>query len=332
MLPTGAGRKLSGAPWTRGVAALERIPPDGSVGPALKASLTLRDRSRACGIPGTASVVQNAQSHGPSIRRRPDGPRQAVHADRYGIADRYDRPQVASSSPHRPHGTLVDELARQIHERVLSGAFPIGTWLRQETLAAEFAVSRTPIREALRKLQAEGVLLVEPNRGALVRLPTSIEVREAYRVRAELEGLAAQLAAESIDADGIARLQAAVLIFPRGTYPDTQSVSASWHDANNAFHDAIIGAAGNARLSRAIAELYGSFPRNLTWAALQGAGDLVDRSAAEHELILAAVISQEANEARTRMIAHVMSAGELLASWFQHQVALVHGTTGAARR
>ena len=90
---------------------------------------------------------------------------------------------------------LVDELAATIQARVLNGEIPTGTRLRQESLAAEFGVSRTPVREALRKLQANGIVEVQPHRGALVRRPSAREVREAYEVRAELEGLAASLAA-----------------------------------------------------------------------------------------------------------------------------------------
>ena len=84
---------------------------------------------------------------------------------------------------------LVDRLASTIQARVLSGEIPTGSRLRQETLASEFGVSRTPVREALRKLQAGGLVQLEPNRGAVVRGPSAREVREAYEVRAELEGL-----------------------------------------------------------------------------------------------------------------------------------------------
>jgi DNA-binding GntR family transcriptional regulator len=66
------------------------------------------------------------------------------------------------------HG-LVDRLAAAIQARVLNGELPTGARLRQETLAAEFGVSRTPVREALRKLQSSGVVTLEPNRGASLR-------------------------------------------------------------------------------------------------------------------------------------------------------------------
>jgi DNA-binding GntR family transcriptional regulator len=104
---------------------------------------------------------------------------------------------------------LVDRLAGAIQTRVLSGDVPVGTRLRQEALAEEFGVSRTPVREALRKLQSTGLVELLPNRGAVVRGPSAREIREAYEVRAELEGLAAELAAGRISDADLLRLREA---------------------------------------------------------------------------------------------------------------------------
>ena len=104
---------------------------------------------------------------------------------------------------------LVDKLAAQLHARVVSGDLASGTRLRQEALAEEFGVSRTPIREALRKLQASGLVELHPNRGAFVRGLSPREIRDAYEVRATLEALAAELAATRISRDQLLRLRAA---------------------------------------------------------------------------------------------------------------------------
>ena len=66
---------------------------------------------------------------------------------------------------------LVDEIARKIRDRIMSGDIPIGAQLRQAELANDFVVSRTPVREALRQLQTGGLIEVLPNRGAVVRVP-----------------------------------------------------------------------------------------------------------------------------------------------------------------
>src|SRR4051794_33502957 len=91
--------------------------------------------------------------------------------------------------------SLADDLARQIEDQVVDGRLGIGTWLRQSKIAGEFGVSRTPVREAIQKLHARGVVELIPNRGARVRGPSPRDIREAYLVRAELEGVAADLAA-----------------------------------------------------------------------------------------------------------------------------------------
>ena len=181
---------------------------------------------------------------------------------------------------------LVDRLASAIQAMVLSGAAPVGTRLRQEALAEEFGVSRTPVREALRKLQAIGLVEVVPNRGAIVRGPSAREIREAYEVRAELEGLAAELATTLISDDDLRRLRRAESLFrrsvtalisqPKRAEPrwDDESV---WVQANELFHQTILDAAANGRLSTTIADLHRSFPRALSWSALVGNSRLLDR-------------------------------------------------------
>src|SRR5437868_3137895 len=94
------------------------------------------------------------------------------------------------SSPSR-----ADDLAHELQVEIVTGRIPLGTRLRQEDLAARYGVSRTPIREALRQLQAIGLVEQLGHRGALVRSFSPDECRNIFLVRAELEGLAAERAA-----------------------------------------------------------------------------------------------------------------------------------------
>jgi len=89
----------------------------------------------------------------------------------------------------------ADDLARELQAEIVTGRIPLGARLRQEDLAARFGVSRTPVREALRQLQAIGLVEQLGHRGALVRRFSAEECRNVYLVRAELEGLAAERAA-----------------------------------------------------------------------------------------------------------------------------------------
>ncbi len=84
-------------------------------------------------------------------------------------------------------------MARAIQAKIVAGECVPGSALRQVTLATEVGVSRTPIREAVQKLEVRGLVQVIPNGGAVVRDPDPHEISEAYVVRAELKGLAVEL-------------------------------------------------------------------------------------------------------------------------------------------
>jgi DNA-binding GntR family transcriptional regulator len=224
---------------------------------------------------------------------------------------------------------LVDQLAATIRARILRGEIEVGSRLRQERLAAEFGVSRTPIREALRKLQASGIVEVQPNRGAIVRGATAREIREAYEVRAELEGLAAELATTRIDDEQLEELHAAQRLFVHsiaqlvaGEVADAGSEDANgeWTRANDVFHGVIQEAAANQRLAGIVRDLHRAFPRGLTWAALSRSSRLLEQNVEEHHAILDAIEHRSAKEARRAMVAHVRHAGELVAHHFEREL------------
>src|SRR5882757_3624862 len=102
---------------------------------------------------------------------------------------------MASDSPDIK---LVNKLVEQIHAKIALGEYGPGDRLRQKLLAEEFKVSRTPIREALRLLEAKQVISQAHRHSAVIRVPSAREIRETYQVRAELEGLATELAAQWI--------------------------------------------------------------------------------------------------------------------------------------
>jgi DNA-binding GntR family transcriptional regulator len=219
---------------------------------------------------------------------------------------------------------LVDKLAADLQARVLSGEFPSGTRLRQAALAEEFGVSRTPIREALRKLQASGLVELRPHRGALVRGLSPREIRHAYEVRAELEGLAAELAAQRIRQDQLDRLHDAQAQFREvlalaiearesGRRLDVSDRDAvRWGRANDQFHQVIQEAAGNEVLIATLANLHRSFPRDLSRIVLAESTTLLQENVREHEAILAAIERRDPAAARELMQRHVRRAGSLV--------------------
>jgi DNA-binding GntR family transcriptional regulator len=234
---------------------------------------------------------------------------------------------AARSGPGRPgrEEALVDEVAREIQKRILDGAIHVGAWIRQETLAAELGVSRTPVREALRQLQAGGLVEVLPRRGTYVRGPSPRDIREGYAVRAELEGLAAQLAAQLITDAELERLRAAEAVLPRKVDPpaepsprsgDGLRADSGWvksMEANDLFHDLIVDASGNRRLRDAIRYVYPRFPRELVWTALSSNSWLMGAIVQEHSLILERIEAHDSVGARDAMVEHIRTAGDFIA-------------------
>jgi DNA-binding GntR family transcriptional regulator len=239
---------------------------------------------------------------------------------------------TAPSAPEEPLApsdpVLVDDVAERILASIRSGDHPIGTWLRQEALATAFGVSRTPIREALRKLQADRVVEVFPHRGALVRGPTAAEMREAYQIRGELEGLAAELAATRITEDGLRRLLEAERTLA-ASFEALLAVAASsapegirsgpWDLADLAFRDVLLEAAGVERLARMATDMRDAFPRNLTWAALAEEPSLLDENLAQRARVRAAIERGDAAAARRWMADHCRRTGALVAAWYDER-------------
>lgn len=220
---------------------------------------------------------------------------------------------------------LVDSLAAQIRARIMSGEIPIGAQLRQAALATDFGVSRTPIREALRQLQNGGLIEVQPNRGAVVRVPVPWEVREAYEVRAELEALAATRAVSRILPDTIAALRGSnQAMYERSLKAPGAATPVG--EGNDAFHTLIYEASGNSHLARAIFEINERFPRNVSALVLADDPRHREENFHEHERIVDALEAGDAAAAREEMRAHVLSAGEHLAQWYEKRSSTVfHG-------
>src|SRR5881398_1119273 len=102
--------------------------------------------------------------------------------------------------------TKADDIALVIEEAIVSGELAPGTVLRQEQLSEQFSVSRTPVREALRRLAALGLVSFVPNRGVRVRTISREELHEAFMVRAELEAVATEIAAAKMTPEDLAEL------------------------------------------------------------------------------------------------------------------------------
>ena len=219
---------------------------------------------------------------------------------------------------------LADEIAFRLRTDILEGRLPLGAPLRHEQLAARFGVSRTPIREALRKLQATGLVELAPNRGAVVRTPGRAELIEVYELRADLEGLACELACERASGAELDLIDAAQERLAAGIERIRPEAEASFDtalaDANGAFHGAIQRAARNGRLHTTIRDLEHFFPRDSVWRAIADDPETLHAmNVDEHERIAAALRARRPAPARRAMRDHVAGAGRILLAYLDAQ-------------
>jgi DNA-binding GntR family transcriptional regulator len=225
---------------------------------------------------------------------------------------------VESDPAPREPNALVDETAAAIRARIMSGEIPIGAQLRQADLAATLGVSRTPIREALRQLQAGGLIEVLPRRGAVVRVPAPWEVREAYEVRAELEGLACVRAVGEVTSEHLDELRRTIDVV-REDPPASDGGLSPTTAANDRFHALIHEIAGNERLARTIRDINDAFPRNVSALVLRDNPRLRSNNLAQHEQIVEALAANDADLARRVMRDHVIAAREALARMYERR-------------
>ena len=192
----------------------------------------------------------------------------------------------------------TDLVAALIRELVITGDLEPGEQLRQRDLAQRFGVSQTPVREAMRRLESEGLLLCDTHRGFTVVEPDMGRVGENFQIRAALESLGASLAARKIDAAGLTKLRE--LNDQMRALADDDDPG--YTELNREFHFAVYSCARSPLLLSLM---------RLLWASLHG-GPRVSRthaeSACQHDEILAALAEGDAEGAAARTYHHIMGA------------------------
>jgi DNA-binding GntR family transcriptional regulator len=215
--------------------------------------------------------------------------------------------------------TRADEIASVLEEAILSGELSPGQILRQEQLSDDFAVSRTPIREALRQLAALGLVSLIPNRGARVRSVSPEDLRETFVLRAALEGYAAELALTRLKATDLKVLKRAEREYAQltealrgdGTHEDElRSVAFSWVRANDAFHDVFLEAAGVRLLAETARSARRLFPGQTRWWTAD-LDELYSANLEQHRAIVHA-FETRASDVRSLVETHIFESGRLL--------------------
>jgi len=190
------------------------------------------------------------------------------------------------------------QVAALIRELIITGELEPGEQLRQRDLAQRFGVSQTPVREAMRRLESEGLLVCDTHRGFTVVAPDVGRLEENFQIRAALESLGASLAARKIDPRGLDRLRE--LNGRMRALADDDDPG--YAELNREFHFTVYEYAGSPLLLSLM---------RLLWASLHG-GPQVSRthaeSARQHDEILDALTEGDAAAASARTYQHIMGA------------------------
>lgn len=211
------------------------------------------------------------------------------------------RGELMARSIGADHVALREQVLAELRRRIVDGEYREGERLTETRLADDFGVSRNPVREALRVMEAEGFVQILPRRGAVVATLDETAVRDLFAVRQQLETLAAGLAAERATPAGIATLRRLVDEANAATAAqDFDRVA----ELNSAFHRAVIEVSGNRWLHSISAAMY----HHVHWVFRVGAAQRAPHSSEEHVRLVDAIEAGDAEEAATAARLHVAAA------------------------
>ncbi len=205
------------------------------------------------------------------------------------------------------HNSLHDEVVAQLRDRIFAGELLPGTFMDEPRLAEQMSISRTPLREALKVLTAEGLVRHEPRRGCFVNEVTEQDLDEIFPVIALLEGRCArEAAANATDAD----LQQLETLHDKLNRHARARRITDYYAVNFAIHEAIITLANN----RWLAQVIGDLRKIVKLARLQQlhAPGRLDQSLSEHMAVFAALKARDPEGADAAMRTHLTRQREAL--------------------
>ena len=208
---------------------------------------------------------------------------------------------VGSMTIGSQHLALREQVLAELRHRIVNGDYPPGQRLTEDRLAADFGVSRNPVREALRIVQAEGLVTMTPRRGAVVSTPDASTIADLFAVRTSLETVAARLAAERATPGDVSDLRTLLEAAQRATERADFSRVA---ELNNELHLRVIAISGNPWLSSISSSMY----LHVNWVFRPGAAHRAPHSWAEHIRLVNAIEAGDPKEAEAAASAHVAAA------------------------
>jgi DNA-binding GntR family transcriptional regulator len=218
--------------------------------------------------------------------------------------------RLESIQSHRP---LTDIVFERLHDAIIDGRLEAGQWLRQETLAQELGVSQMPVREALKRLVAEGLAVRIPYKGVKVVEFSPEDIVDICTLRLVLEGLAVRLATPLITTKELERLKEILRELEGYT---SQEQIARRRQLNAEFHLCISQASGRQYLVRLLETLWRWFPSVILYEGTLRQEELLpdrmDREIREHWAILEALERRDAQQAEEETRRHIRNLSQEL--------------------
>lgn len=217
------------------------------------------------------------------------------------------------SPPRRPpiapiqRQTVASMTLEALRERILRGDFPDGEPLRQDALADELGVSRIPVREALRQLEAEGLVTFNPHRGAVVSTLSLEEIQELFELRADIE---CDLLRRAIPRTSVEQLDRAIEVLDEFDDALADEEATRWGPLNWQFHAALYAPANRTLTIGVLQKLHQHSDRYFRMHVLIAHGG--PTASKEHRAIVEAVARQDIETAATLLRAHILGAGRSL--------------------
>ncbi len=193
------------------------------------------------------------------------------------------------------HGLTADSVTDELRQMILTGVVGVGVQLKQEALAKRFGVSRFPVREALRRLQTEGLVTHTPNAGSVVASRTVFDLIEICDIRIGLETRALELAIPNMRPSDIKAAKAVL------TRYDASDLPREWTEFNLEFHLCLYRPSGRTRLVKMIEDIVRSADLQLRSKESSVMGRKTPQT--EHKEILAACIEKDVKKA-TQLLKH----------------------------
>ena len=210
--------------------------------------------------------------------------------------------------------TLAGMTADAIRERILRGRYPEGEPLRQDAIGIELGVSRIPVREALRQLEAEGLVTFNPHRGAVVSTLSLKQIRELFELRAEIEGDLIRRAVPHMKAEDHARADEILDAYEAALRAGQVAV---WGALNWQFHSTLYAPADRVLTMSIVSRLHHHSDRYLRMQLALTHGET--RARQEHRAIAAAARKRDAAKAERLMRAHILGAGSVLVAFLERE-------------